>query len=138
MKKIINTKTNDFKELIESDKLYEIEKEDFRKIIIKEEDGFLEDALSNLLAYLNKYYELEVIVLLDEYDVPIFHAFAIGLLRVDNDYYEVTSNRESIYGRYDIILKPKVNNIPAYIIEFKLVRDESNFDEAIEMAFKQI
>ncbi len=67
-----------------------------------------------------------------------YHAFAMGLLRVDNDYYEVTSNRKSGYGRYDVILKPKVNNIPAYIIEFKLVRDDSNFDETIETAFKQI
>ena len=67
-----------------------------------------------------------------------YHAFVMGLLRVDNDYYEVTSNRESGYGRYDVILKPKVNDIPAYIIEFKLVRDNSNFDETIETAFKQI
>ena len=64
--------------LLESDKLDEIEKEDFRKIIRKEEDRFLEDALSNLLAYLNKYYGERVIVLLDDYDVPIFHAYEKG------------------------------------------------------------
>ncbi len=67
-----------------------------------------------------------------------YHAFAMGLLRVDNDYCEVTSNRESGFGRYDIILKPKINNIPAYIIEFKLVRDDSNFEKTIKKAFKQI
>ncbi len=67
-----------------------------------------------------------------------YHAFVMGLLRVDNTYYEVTSNRESGYGRYDVILKPKVNDIPAYIIEFKLVRDDSNFEKTIEKAFEQI
>ncbi len=91
--------------------------------------------------------DLESIVLetFSYLDVPgtsaseaFYHAFAMGLLRVDNTYYEVTSNRESGFGRYDIILKPKVNNIPAYIIEFKLVEDDSNFEKTIEKAFEQI
>ena len=67
-----------------------------------------------------------------------YHAFVMGLLRIDNDYYEVTSNRESGFGRYDILLKPKVKNIPAYIIEFKLVRDNTTFESTIETAFEQI
>ena len=67
-----------------------------------------------------------------------YHAFVMGLLRVDNEYYEVTSNRESGYGRYDVMLKPKVKNIPAYIIEFKLVEDDNNFGKAIAKAFNQI
>ena len=56
----------------------------------------------------------------------------------ENDFYEVTSNRESGYGRYDILLKPKVKNIPTYIIEFKLVRDDTTFESTIATAFEQI
>ncbi len=90
--------------------------------------------------------DLESIVLetFSYLDVPgnsaseaFYHAFVMGLLRVDNEYYEVTSNRESGYGRYDVMLKPKVKDIPAYIIEFKLVRD-NDFDNVIEDGFKQI
>lgn len=37
------------------------------------------------------------------------------------DRYVITSNRESGYGRYDILLKPKgEKNLPAIIIEFKV------------------
>ena len=68
-----------------------------------------------------------------------YHAFTMGLLRIDNNYYDVTSNRESGYGRYDMLLKAKNNNnIPSYIIEFKLVSDNSTFAKTLESAFEQI
>ncbi len=67
-----------------------------------------------------------------------YHAFVMGLIRIDNEYYEVTSNRESGFGRYDILLKPKIKDIPAYIIEFKLVRDNTTFEDTVETAFNQI
>ncbi len=86
-----------------------------------------------------------VISSLSYYDLPnnseseaFYHSFALGLLTANNKLYEITSNRESGYGRYDVLLTPKVKDIPAYVIEFKLVTDESNFEETLELGFKQI
>ncbi len=77
------------------------------------------------------------------YDVPnnqdgenFYHAFTLGLLRSSQSNFEITSNRESGYGRYDLMLKP-LNSKYAYIIEFKLLRD-NDFDKTIEEGFKQI
>ncbi len=77
------------------------------------------------------------------YDVPdnnngenFYHAFTMGLLRSGCNNYEITSNRESGYGRYDLILKPFDKNKTAYIIEFKVAG--SDFDKAIEDGFRQI
>ncbi len=86
-----------------------------------------------------------VISSLSYYDLPnnseseaFYHSFALGLLTANNKLYDITSNRESGYGRYDVLLTPKVKDIPAYVIEFKLVTDESNFEETLELGFKQI
>ena len=76
------------------------------------------------------------------YDVPntnngenFYHAFTLGLLRSSSSEFEITSNRESGYGRYDLMLKP-INSKYAYIIEFKV--SGSDFDKTIEEGFKQI
>ena len=61
----------------------------------------------------------------------------MGLLYSSNNYYKITSNKESGYGRYDLILKPKRETNYAYVIEFKLVKD-NDFKKTIEEAFKQI
>ncbi len=37
----------------------------------------------------------------------IYHAFVLGMLLGLSDTHEVKSNRESGYGRYDVILIPK-------------------------------
>ena len=79
------------------------------------------------------------------YDVPnndsgenFYHAFVMGLLYSSNSLFEITSNRESGFGRYDLILKPKIEEIDhAYIIEFKAISN-NDFDETIEKVFKQI
>ena len=77
------------------------------------------------------------------YDVPdnnngenFYHAFTMGLLRSGCNNYEITSNREAGYGRYDLILKPFEKNRTAYIIEFKV--SDLDFDKAIEDGFRQI
>ena len=67
-----------------------------------------------------------------------YHAFVMGLLYSSNQNFSITSNRESRFGRYDLILKPKNNDIKyAYIIEFKAI-EKNNFEETMENAFKQI
>ena len=57
--------------------------------------------------------------------------------------YIITSNRESGFGRYDIMLEPKDKNnthYPGIIIEFKVInpRKENSLEETVEAALKQI
>ena len=71
-----------------------------------------------------------------------FHGFVLGLLVALRDIYEVKSNRESGYGRYDVMLIPKNNDkkYNAIILEFKVFDsyDESTLEETVQSALKQI
>jgi len=52
--------------------------------------------------------------------------------------YQVKSNRESGYGRYDIMIIPGDPAKLGYIIEFKKVRRKETVESAVESALKQI
>ena len=72
-----------------------------------------------------------------------FHGFVLGLMVDQIDNYIITSNRESGYGRYDIMLEPidKQNiKYPAIIIEFKVInpQKENSLEETVQVALKQI
>ena len=72
-----------------------------------------------------------------------FHGFVLGLMVDQTENYIITSNRESGYGRYDIMLEPidKTNEkYPGIVIEFKVInpRKENTLEETVEAALKQI
>ena len=72
-----------------------------------------------------------------------YHGFVLGLIVDQTENYIITSNRESGYGRYDIMLEPidKTNEkLPGIVIEFKVInpRKESSLEEAVAAALKQI
>ena len=69
-----------------------------------------------------------------------YHAFVLGMLVGLKDSYYVNSNRESGYGRYDIMLEPKDKNGNSFIMEFKVLKngEEKTLKETIENAKKQI
>ena len=69
-----------------------------------------------------------------------YHAFVLGMLVGLKDTYYVNSNRESGFGRYDIMLKPMDKNGNSFIIEFKVLDDllETTIEQTIENAKKQI
>jgi len=67
-----------------------------------------------------------------------YHLFVLGLLVNLNDTYEIKSNRESGYGRYDIILIPKNTNKLGILIEFKKVRPGETLEIACKKALEQI
>ena len=72
-----------------------------------------------------------------------YHGFVLGLMVDQTENYIITSNRESGYGRYDIMLEPidKTNEkLPGIVIEFKVInpRKESSLEEAVAAALKQI
>ena len=69
-----------------------------------------------------------------------YHAFVLGMLVGLKETYYVNSNRESGFGRYDIMLEPKDKNDNSFVIEFKVLDDlsETTIEQTIENAKKQI
>ena len=69
-----------------------------------------------------------------------YHGFVLGLLVDLADRYEVTSNRESGFGRYDVMLKPLSKEDDGIILEFKVhdPKEESSMEETVEAALNQI
>ncbi len=62
----------------------------------------------------------------------VYHALVAGLLVWISNTHEIKSNRESGYGRYDIMIIPKNLNQVGYVMEFKAVDKEDN--ETVETA----
>ena len=105
---------------------------------------FLNYFKNNNMEGFKETFERTVLESFSYYDIKInkgenfYHAFVMGLLYSSNSLFSITSNRESEYGRYDLVLKPKNDTSRyAYIIEFKAI-EENDFDKTIEKAFKQI
>ena len=69
-----------------------------------------------------------------------YHGFVLGLMVELSDRYVITSNRESGFGRYDVMLKPKNNTDDAIIMEFKVhdAEDEKTLKDTVEAALWQI
>ncbi len=69
-----------------------------------------------------------------------YHGFVLGLMVDLQDRYVITSNRESGFGRYDVMLEPKKEWDYAYILEFKVhdADDEENLQDTVAAALHQI
>lgn len=69
-----------------------------------------------------------------------YHGFVLGLMVDLADRYHITSNRESGFGRYDVMLEPKKKEDPAFVLEFKVHNPakESSLEETADNALKQI
>jgi hypothetical protein len=75
-------------------------------------------------------------------DAPerFYHGFVLGLMVELDGRYEIKSNRESGFGRYDIMLRPlEPDRDKAYIIEFKVKKKrEESIEETLKNALAQI
>ena len=69
-----------------------------------------------------------------------YHGFVLGLLVNLSKKYVLTSNRESGFGRYDVMLEPLDKNQNAYVIEFKVFKQnrDKTLTGAVQNALKQI
>lgn len=68
-----------------------------------------------------------------------YHGFVLGLMVELEDLYAVTSNRESGFGRYDVMLEPKDIQKPAIILEFKVQSaSEKELSDTARAALRQI
>ena len=69
-----------------------------------------------------------------------YHGFVLGLMVELESKYFITSNRESGFGRYDIMLEPKEKELDAIIIEFKVYnpRRDAKLEDTLQAALDQI
>ena len=70
-----------------------------------------------------------------------YHGFLLGLIVDLQGRYVISSNRESGFGRYDVMLEPKDPNVDdAIILEFKIhdPEDEQMLKETVQSALDQI
>lgn len=90
LRNVIGKEAMRFQFLLESERLSETEKDSYRKLIRIEEgsqaifdmtDAVLTDSLQTLSQLLSKHYDRKVVLLIDEYDVPLDKAF-------QNNYYD--------------------------------------------------
>ena len=69
-----------------------------------------------------------------------YHGFVLGLMVELQGKYVITSNRESGFGRYDVMLEPISTEDDAIIMEFKVynARREKTLEETVQNALQQI
>ncbi|MDY5664719.1 MAG: AAA family ATPase [Blautia sp.] len=118
-------------------------KEDYNDFI----SAMLHDDLEEMNAYMNRV-ALGTFSYFDTGKNPgeeeperFYHGFVLGLMVDLQKRYIITSNRESDFGRYDVILEPKKPDMDdAIILEFKVHnrQKEKSLEETAQMALKQI
>lgn len=69
-----------------------------------------------------------------------YHGFVLGLMVDLSERYSVTSNRESGFGRYDVMLEPRSSKDDAIILEFKVhdPEEEKTLQDTVKAALQQI
>ena len=69
-----------------------------------------------------------------------YHGFVLGLMVDLGDRYTITSNRESGFGRYDVMLEPLSDTDNAIILEFKVhdPDEEAALADTVQAALDQI
>ena len=100
---------------------------DLKKGKIEEFAKGLQDEILSSLSYFDT-----------DKDEKYYKIFLIGIFIVlGNDYIRL-SERESGYGRADLVLEPKNKENPAYIFEFKVAGNEKEMDNYAMEGFEQI
>ncbi len=110
-------------------------------------NGFLRALLTQDLEAMNVTFSALVRECFSAFDAAndeperFYHGFVLGLLVTLRGRFVVKSNRESGYGRYDVMLSPTNPRCDdGYIFEFKVKRpmSEKTLEESAQMALKQI
>jgi hypothetical protein len=70
----------------------------------------------------------------------VYHALVLGMMVQLQSEYRISSNRESGYGRYDVILHPLKANLPAFVFEFKrfVALKETTIEDVLDAAMLQM
>ena len=109
--------------------------------------AMLEDDLEAMNEYMNRV-ALRTFSYFDTGNSPsgeeperFYHGFVLGLIVDLQNRYFITSNQESGFGRYDVVLEPKNScTDDAIILEFKVrnKRREASLEDTVQEALKQI
>ena len=69
-----------------------------------------------------------------------YHGFVLGLIVDQRENYLIRSNRESGFGRYDVMLEPLEKTKDAFVLEFKVFnpRKEKTLEDTVANALQQI
>ena len=83
---------------------------------------------------------LQTISFHDAANETFYHGLILGLCAMLDNYYHITSNRESGNGRFDIQMLPLNKKLPGILIELKTAKDciKEQLDELAVTALKQI
>ena len=118
--------------------------------------ALLQDDVKSMNAYMNRvalatfsYFDSGRNPSMETQPERFYHGFVLGLSVELADRYIITSNRESGFGRYDVMMEPKdatsnaaINNCygNAIIIEFKVKdsSEEKSLEDTADAALKQI
>ena len=116
-----------------------------------EYNDFIKALLSDDKKAMNRYMNKVALATFSSFDVGnkpseyaeperFYHGFVLGLIVDLAGRYDVTSNRESGFGRYDVMLEPLNEKDDAIIIEFKVYDsdDEKTLDDTVQDALRQI
>ncbi|RGU44892.1 hypothetical protein DWW65_10535 [Coprococcus comes] len=110
---------------------------------------FMKALLSDDIDAMNYYMNQIIMTTFSYFDVGqnelerFYHGFVLGLIADQTDIYEIRSNRESGFGRYDVMMIPKIKETkkyPAIIMEFKVrnIKREESLEDTVQTALTQI
>nr|WP_300821361.1 AAA family ATPase [uncultured Acetatifactor sp.] len=109
--------------------------------------SLLQDDVKSMNAYMNRvaltmfsYFDSGKNPSMETQPERFYHGFVLGLAVELADRYIITSNRESGFGRYDVMMEPKNGMDNAVIMEFKVrdSGDEKSLEDTADAALKQI
>lgn len=110
---------------------------------------FMKALLSDDIDAMNYYMNQIIMTTFSYFDVGqneperFYHGFVLGLIADQTDIYEIRSNRESGFGRYDVMMIPKIKETkkyPAIIMEFKVrnIKREESLEDTVQTVLTQI
>lgn len=109
--------------------------------------ALLQDDVKSMNAYMNRvalatfsYFDSGKNPSMETQPERFYHGFVLGLAVELADRYVITSNRESGFGRYDVMLEPRNETDPAVILEFKVKdsQEETSLEDTADAALNQI
>jgi hypothetical protein len=108
--------------------------------MLEEMTGALEKGDAKLFEIMLRKIVLQIMSYHDLSGEPekVYHALVLGMLVWMSGNYVIRSNRESGYGRYDIMLRPKDPEKHGIIIEFKMMDEGKSPEKTLEDAMEQI
>ena len=114
-------------------------------------NDFIKSLLNNDLKGMNYYMNKVALATFSYFDTGknpsetleperFYHGFVLGLIVELSDRYEVKSNRESGFGRYDVMIIPLDKSEKAIVLEFKVHEndEEKTLEETVSSALAQI